>query len=137
MWFRHGLKAQKPLAQGITLGISAICLAPCKGKSLKIHKDIKNEDKRRIHSPHHFSCRRTAEHLRHHLPAPLWFCSKKPAPRWQRCRCLCRNAPKFFLIVRLKAYLEALLCKGGFFEKKPQNLQKIYLIILYIIHLSK
>ena len=45
--------------------------------------------------------------------------------------------PKFFLIVRLKAYLEALLCKGGFFEKKNQNLQKIYLIILYIIHLSK
>ena len=35
MWFRHGLKAQKPLAQGITLGISAISLAPCKGKSLK------------------------------------------------------------------------------------------------------
>ena len=32
--------------------------------------------------------------------------------------------PKFFLIVRLKAYLEALLCKGGSFEKKPKNLQK-------------
>mgnify|MGYP003190823578 CR=1 FL=1 len=45
--------------------------------------------------------------------------------------------PKFFLIVRLKSYLEALLCKGGFFEKKPKNLQKIYLILLYIIHLSK
>lgn len=49
---------------------------------------------------------------------------KKPAPRWQRCRYLCRNAPKFFLIVRLKAYLEALLCKGESFEKKPKNLQK-------------
>ena len=47
MWFRHGLKAQKLLAQGITLGISAISLAPCKGKSLKKHKDIKNENKRR------------------------------------------------------------------------------------------
>ena len=35
MWFRHGLKAQKLLAQGITLGISAISLAPCKGKSLE------------------------------------------------------------------------------------------------------
>ena len=46
MWFRHGLKAQKPLAQGNTLGISAIRLAPCKGKSLK-KKDIKNENKRR------------------------------------------------------------------------------------------
>ena len=32
---RHGLKALKLLAQGITLGISAIRLAPCKGKSLK------------------------------------------------------------------------------------------------------
>ena len=32
--------------------------------------------------------------------------------------------PKFFLIVRLKAYLEAPLCKGGSFEKKPKNLQK-------------
>jgi len=51
MWFRHGLKAQKPLAQGNTLGISAIHLAPCKGKSL-LRKDIKNENKRRIHSPH-------------------------------------------------------------------------------------
>ncbi len=33
MWFRHELKAQKPLVQGNTLGISAIRLAPCKGKS--------------------------------------------------------------------------------------------------------
>ncbi len=46
MWFRHGLKAQKHLAQGIALGISAISLAPCKGKSL-LKKDIKNENKRR------------------------------------------------------------------------------------------
>lgn len=30
MWFKYGLKAQKLLAQGITLGISAIRLAPCK-----------------------------------------------------------------------------------------------------------
>ena len=46
MWFRHGLKAQKLLAQGNTLGISAISLAPCRGKSL-FKKDIKNENKRR------------------------------------------------------------------------------------------
>ena len=50
MWFRYGLKAQKLLAQGNTLGISAIYLAPCKGKSLKKHKDIRNENKGRIHS---------------------------------------------------------------------------------------
>ena len=35
MWFRHGLKGQKHLAQGNTLGISAISLAPCKGKSFE------------------------------------------------------------------------------------------------------
>ncbi len=40
MWFRHGLKAQKLLAQGITLGISAIRLAPCKGKSLKRFREF-------------------------------------------------------------------------------------------------
>ena len=33
MWFKYGLKAQKLLAQGITLGIMAISKAPCKGKS--------------------------------------------------------------------------------------------------------
>ena len=32
-WFKYGLKAQKPLAQGIALGIIAINKAPCKGKS--------------------------------------------------------------------------------------------------------
>ena len=31
---RHALKGQKHLAQGNTLGISTIRLAPCKGKSL-------------------------------------------------------------------------------------------------------
>ena len=34
MWFKYGLKAQKPLAQGNALGIKAISKAPCKGKSL-------------------------------------------------------------------------------------------------------
>ena len=35
MWFKHGLKAQKLLAQGNTLGIKALSPAPCKGKSLE------------------------------------------------------------------------------------------------------
>ena len=30
---QHALKGQKLLAQGIALGIMAICKAPCKGKS--------------------------------------------------------------------------------------------------------
>ena len=34
MWFKYGLKVQKLLAQGITLGIVAVSKAPCKGKSL-------------------------------------------------------------------------------------------------------
>ena len=34
MWFKNGLKAQKLLAQGNTLGIIAVSKAPCKGKSL-------------------------------------------------------------------------------------------------------
>ena len=33
MWFKYGLKAQKLLAQGNTLGIIAVNKAPCKGKS--------------------------------------------------------------------------------------------------------
>ena len=33
MWFKYGLKVQKLLAQGNTLGIIAISKAPCKGKS--------------------------------------------------------------------------------------------------------
>ena len=32
-WKQHALKGQKLLAQGIALGIMAICKAPCKGKS--------------------------------------------------------------------------------------------------------
>ena len=33
MWFKYGLKAQKLLAQGNTLGIMAVNKTPCKGKS--------------------------------------------------------------------------------------------------------
>ena len=36
MRFKNGLKAQKHLAQGIALGIMAICKTPCKGKSFTI-----------------------------------------------------------------------------------------------------
>ena len=35
MWFKHGLKAQKLLAQGNTLGIKMLFPAPCKGKSFE------------------------------------------------------------------------------------------------------
>ena len=36
MWFRHGLKAQKPLAQGIALGTPQSALRPEGAKALKI-----------------------------------------------------------------------------------------------------
>jgi len=35
MWFKNGLKAQKLLAQGIALGITAVSKTPCKGKSFQ------------------------------------------------------------------------------------------------------
>ena len=35
MWFKYGLKVQKLLAQGNTLGIVAVSKAPRKGKSFK------------------------------------------------------------------------------------------------------
>ena len=36
MWFKNGLKAQKLQAQGIALGMMAICKTPCKGKSFML-----------------------------------------------------------------------------------------------------
>ena len=42
MWFRYGLKAQKPLAQGIALGTPAISNAPCKGKSFVICQEFES-----------------------------------------------------------------------------------------------
>ena len=35
MWFKNGLKAQKPLAQGSALGYCGTNPSPCKGKSFK------------------------------------------------------------------------------------------------------
>ena len=34
MWFKYGLKAQKLLAQGIALGITAVNNAPVRAKAL-------------------------------------------------------------------------------------------------------
>ena len=137
MWFRHGLKAQKLLAQGITLGISAIALRPVRAKALKNIRILRmktREEYIALITSHAEELQNTfgitslrlfgsAARNQHHDGSDVDIYVEMP--------------PKFFLIVRLKSYLEVLLCKGGFFEKKPQNLQKIYLILLYIIHLSK
>jgi len=45
---QHALKGQKLLAQGNTLGIMAISNAPCKGKSFKIHRIIKENSLRYV-----------------------------------------------------------------------------------------
>ncbi|MQN82980.1 hypothetical protein F7D74_03015 [Prevotella copri] len=45
----HALKGQKLLAQGNTLGISAISLAPCKGKSFVAGMQIESEFNQRFH----------------------------------------------------------------------------------------
>ena len=42
MWFKNGLKAQKPLAQGIALGIIAVNKAPCKGKSFVFRLELES-----------------------------------------------------------------------------------------------
>ena len=52
---------------------------------------------------------------------------KKPAPRRQRCRYLYRNAPYFFLIVRLRAYLEELLGCPVDIIRKHQHLNPFLL----------
>ena len=95
----HALKGQKHLAQGITLGISAISLAPCRGKSL-LKKDIKNENKRRQENQHH-----DGSDVDIYVEMP----------------------PKFFLIVRLKAYLEALLGCPVDIIRKHQHLNPFLL----------
>ncbi|MQM89917.1 hypothetical protein F7D91_05170 [Prevotella copri] len=45
----HALKGQKHLSQGNTLGISAIHLAPCKGKSFVAGMQIESEFNQRFH----------------------------------------------------------------------------------------
>ncbi len=137
MWFRHGLKAQKLLAQGITLCISAISLAPCKGKSLKNARILRmktREEYIALITSHAEEQQNTfgitslrlfgsAARNQHHDGSDVDIYVEMP--------------PKFFLIVRLKSYLETLLCKAEVLRKSLKICRKIYLILLYIIHLSK
>ena len=109
MWFRYGLKAQKPLAQGNTLGISAIRHAPCKGKSLKNARIVKmktREEYIALITSHAEELQNTfgitslrlfgsVARNQHHEGSDVDIYVEMP--------------PKFFLIVRLKSYLEALL----------------------------
>ena len=109
MWFTYGLKAQKLLAQGITLGISAISLAPCKGKSLKNARIVKmktREEYIALITSHAEELQNTfgitslrlfgsVARNQHHEGSDVDIYVEMP--------------PKFFLIVRLKAYLEKLL----------------------------
>ena len=127
MWFRHGLKAQKLLAQGNTLVISAISLAPCKGKSLLKNKKTKmktREEYIALIASHAEELQNTfgitslrlfgsVARNQHHDGSDVDVYVEMP--------------PKFFLIVRLKAYLEALLGCPVDIIRKHQHLNPFLL----------
>ena len=126
MWFRHGLKAQKLLALGITLGISAISLAPCKGKSFKkrILRMKTREEYIALITSHAEELQNTfgitslrlfgsVARNQHHDGSDVDIYVEMP--------------PKFFLIVRLKAYLEALLGCPVDIIRKHQHLNPFLL----------
>ena len=58
-WLKNGLKAQKLLAQGSTLGTLAVSIAPCKGKSFKKSSTYNifpsSDTRNRILAPPHFT----------------------------------------------------------------------------------
>ena len=56
MWFKHGLKAQKLLAQGNTLGIKVLLPAPCKGKSFE-YMLLYNQFHSDLQETFRFSCK--------------------------------------------------------------------------------
>ena len=127
MWFRHGLKAQKLPAQGNTLGISAIRPAPCKGKSLKNARIVKmktREEYIALIASHAEELQNTfgitslrifgsVARNEHHEGSDVDVFVEMP--------------PKFFLVVRLKAYLEELLDNPVDIIRKHQHLNPILL----------
>ena len=126
MWFRHGLKAQKLLAQGNTLGISAICLAPCKGKSLlkRILRMKTREEYIALITSHAEELQNTfgitslrlfgsVVRNQHHDGSDVDVYVEMP--------------PKFFLVVRLKSYLEAILGCPVDIIRKHQHLNPFLL----------
>ena len=127
MWFRYGLKAQKLLAHGIALGISAIRPAPCKGKSLKNARIVKmktREEYIALITSHAEELQNTfgitslrlfgsVARNQHHDGSDVDIYVEMP--------------PKFFLIVRLKAYLEALLGCPVDIIRKHQHLNPFLL----------
>ena len=127
MWFRYGLKAQKLLAQGNTLGISAISLAPCRGKSfenIRILRMKTREENIALIASHaeelHNTFGITSLRLfgsvarnEHHDGSDVDIYVEMP--------------PKFFLVVRLKSYLEALLGCPVDIIRKHQHLNPFLL----------
>ena len=126
MWFTYGLKAQKLLAQGITLGISAISLASCKGKSLlkRILRMKTREEYITLITSHAEKLQNTfgitslrlfgsVARNQHHDGSDVDIYVEMP--------------PKFFLIVRLKSYLETLLGCPVDIIRKHQHLNPFLL----------
>ena len=127
MWFRYGLKAQKLLAQGNTLGISAIALRPVRAKALKNIRILRmktREEYIALITSHAEELQNTfgitslrlfgsVARNQHHDGSDVDIYVEMP--------------PKFFLIVRLKAYLEALLGCPVDIIRKHQHLNPFLL----------
>ena len=127
MWFRHGLKAQKLLAQGITLGISAIALRPVRAKALKNIRILRmktREEYIALITSHAEELQNTfgitslrlfgsVARNQHHDGSDVDIYVEMP--------------PKFFLVVRLKAYLEELLDNPVDIIRKHQHLNPFLL----------
>jgi predicted nucleotidyltransferase len=123
----HALKGQKHLAQGTTLGISAISLTPCRGKSIKNARIIKmktREEYIALIASHAGELQNTfgitslrlfgsVARNEHHEGSDVDVFVEMP--------------PKFFLVVRLKAYLEELLDNPVDIIRKHQHLNPILL----------
>ena len=127
IWFRYALKGQKHLAQGNTLGIRAISLAPCKGKSIKNARIVKmktREEYIALIASHAGELQNTfgitslrifgsVARNEHHEGSDVDVYVEMP--------------PKFFLVVRLKAYLEELLDNPVDIIRKHQHLNPFLL----------
>ena len=127
MWFRYGLKVQKLLAQGIALGTPAISLAPCKGKNfenIRILRMKTREEYIALIASHAEELQNTfgitslrlfgsVARNQHHDGSDVDIYVEMP--------------PKFSLVVRLKAYLEALLGCPVDIIRKHQHLNPFLL----------
>ena len=105
----HALKGQKHLAQGNTLGISTVCLASCKGKSIKNARIVKmktREEYIALIASHAEELQNTFGITSLRLFGSV---ARNEHHEGSDVDVFVEIPPKVFLLVRLKAYLEELL----------------------------